>query len=366
MTTESMKKTPLTEVHRSAGARLVPFAGYEMPVQYHSALEEHLVVRRSVGMFDVSHMGEFFVTGPDALALLQRLTCNNVEKLQDNQIHYSGLMYPEGTFVDDLLVHRFDSQHFMLCVNAANKEKDLKWILEHSCGDVKVEDRSDEYTQIAIQGPKALETLQPLVNVDLAPIKYYWFTTGTVDGVEAIIARTGYTGEDGFEIYFAPDPAPRIWNLLMEKGKPFGIAPCGLACRNTLRLEAKMALYGNDIDQTTTVLEADLEWICKLKKGDFIGREALLKQKEQGLTRRLTAFELVDRGIARDHYPVYIDGKQVSVVSSGSFAPYLNKSIGMAYLPLSHTAIGSKLQIEVRGKLLEAVVVPAPFYKRTY
>jgi aminomethyltransferase len=366
VSSETLKKTPLTEEHRRLGGKLVPFAGYEMPVLFASALEEHLAVRRTVGLFDVSHMGEVFITGADALALIQRLTCNNVEKLQDGQIHYSALMTPAGTFIDDLLVHRFNGQKFMLCVNAANRVKDFQWIQSHVQGDVRAEDLSDAYTQIAIQGPKALETLQPLVDVELAPIKYYWFTEGKVCGVPAIIARTGYTGEDGFEIYFAPDPAPAIWQKLLETGAPFGVQPCGLACRNTLRLEAKMALYGNDIDDTTTVLEADLEWICKLKKGEFIGRDALLKQKETGLARKLVGFEMVERGIARDHYPVLIDGQPVSHVTSGSYAPYLEKNIGLAYLPIAHTAVGTRFQVEIRGKRTEAQVVPTPFYKRNY
>lgn len=366
MTTESLKKTSLLEEHRALGAKVVPFAGYEMPVLYTSAVEEHLAVRKNVGLFDVSHMGEFFVTGPDALPFLQRLTCNNVARLADGQVHYSGLMYPEGTFVDDLLVYRFNENKFMLCVNAANRPKDLEWILSHRQGDVEVKDRSDEYTQIAIQGPKALATLQPLVDVNLDEIKYYWFVEGKVDGVDAIISRTGYTGEDGFEIYLANGPAPRIWKRLLETGRPHEVKPCGLAARNTLRLEAKMALYGNDIDGTTNVLEADLGWICKLKKGEFIGRDTLLEVKEKGLTRKLVGFVMTGRGIAREHYPVHIDGKKVSEVSSGSYAPYLEKSIGLAYLPIDKCDVGQSIQIEIRGKMVDAEVVPTPFYKRNY
>jgi len=366
LNSETMKKTPLTEVCRASGGKMVPFAGYEMPVQFSSTMDEHLAVRRGVGLFDVSHMGEVFVTGPDALKLLQQLTCNNVEKLKDGQIHYSGLMYPEGTFVDDLLVHRFDERRYMLCVNAANRDKDVRWILEHQTGDVQVEDASDRYAQIAIQGPKALETVQPLVDVDLSAIKYYWFTEGHVDGVPAIIARTGYTGEDGFELYVANEPAPKIWQRLMETGRPFGVVPCGLAARNTLRLEAKMALYGNDIDNTTTVLEADLGWICKLQKDDFIGKAVLLKQKEEGLRRKLVGFEMLDRGIARDHYPVFVDGQPFGHVTSGSYAPYLQKNIGLAYLPAEHAVVGTKFAVEIRGKQVAAQVVETPFYKRSY
>lgn len=366
MSDEILKKTSLTEEHRALGARIVPFAGYEMPVQYTSAMDEHLAVRNAVGLFDVSHMGEVFVTGPGALDFVQKLTCNNVAKLAEGQIHYSGLMTHEGSFVDDLLVYRFNDEKFMLCVNASNRAKDVAWIKGQTPAGVTVEDLSDEYTQIAIQGPRAAALLQPMVDVDLSTIKYYWFKEGHVEGVPAIISRTGYTGEDGFEIYFPNDPAPRIWRKLLEDGAAFGVRPCGLAARNTLRLEAKMCLYGNDIDETTSVLEADLGWILKIKKGDFNGREALAKQAEAGLTRKLVGFEMVGRGIARDHYPVFIDGKQAGLVTSGSPAPFLQKNIGLCYLPITHTEPGTPIQVEVRGKLVDAVVVPTPFYKRNY
>lgn len=367
MICEELKKTPLTEVHRASGAKLVPFAGYEMPVLYSSAIDEHMAVRRGVGVFDVSHMGEVFVEGPGAAALLQKTTCNNVEKLSDGQIQYSALTTPEGCFVDDLLVHRFGQGRYMLCVNAANREKDVRWIMGHAAGDVTVEDRSESYTQIAVQGPKALPVLQALTDTDLSSIKYYWFVEGKVDGTPAIVSRTGYTGEDGFEIYFtSAQDAPRIWRRLFETGKDCGIKPCGLACRNTLRLEAKMALYGNDIDSTTTVLEADLGWICKLTKGDFIGREALQKQADSGLSRKLAGFEMKGRGIARDHYPVLLDGQPTSHVTSGSYAPFLEKNIGLAYLPVSHASVGAKFHVEIRGKAVDAVVVATPFYKRTH
>ncbi len=364
MEEKNLKYTPLTEEHIKLKAKMVPFAGYLMPVQYESALNEHLAVRESVGIFDVSHMGEIFIEGEDALSLVQKLTCNNAKKLKENQIQYSALTYPEGTFVDDLLVYKFNENKFMLCVNAANREKDYKWILEHKEGNVSVEDRSDSYTQIAIQGPDAIKTLQPLVDVDLSQIKYYWFKMGKVLGVDAIISRTGYTGEDGFEIYFSPEKAPEIWNALLEEGKKFNIKPCGLAARNTLRLEAKMALYGNDIDDKHTVLEADLGWICKLKKGDFIGRDALLKQKEEGIKIKLVGFEVLSKIPVRDHYPIYIDGKEVSYVTSGSYAPFLKKNIGLTYLPIEKCEIGTKFQIKVRNKFVDAVVVETPFYKR--
>ena len=365
MSTEILNKTPLTEEHRRLGGKIVPFAGYEMPVLFSSALDEHLAVRRAVGLFDVSHMGEVFITGPDALALVQRLTCNNVEKLQDGQIHYSGLMTPQGTFIDDLLVHRFNSTKFMLCVNAANRAKDFAWIRDHVQGNVTAEDLSDSYTQIAIQGPKALATLQPLTDTDLSQIKYYWFTEGKVDGVPAIIARTGYTGEDGFEIYFAPAPAPAIWQKLLESGKPHGVQPCGLACRNTLRLEAKMALYGNDIDDQHTVLEADLGWIVKLQKGEFIGRDALARQKAEGVTRKLVGFEVVGRGIARSHYPIVKDGARIGEVTSGAPSPWLSKNIGLGYVAIAHATVGTQFDIVIRDQPVAARVVQTPFYKRT-
>ncbi len=346
---------------------MIDFGGWDMPVQYAAGvIEEHLAVRMSVGIFDVSHMGEIEIHGPQTLELVQHLTTNDAGKLSDGQAQYSGLTYPEGTFVDDILVHRFAPDHYFLCVNAANTGKDFDWIRSHASGfDAEVTDSSANYTQLAIQGPKALEVLQPLVDVELNAIKYYWFTRGLLDGVAAIIARTGYTGEDGFEIYFDPDESESVWNRILESGKPHGILPCGLAARNTLRLEAKMALYGNDIDNTTTVLEADLGWICKLGKGDFIGRDRLTEQKEKGMARKLVGFEVIDKGIARDHHPIFIDGKEAGAVTSGSPAPFLKKNIGLAYLPIEQTAIGTRFEVDARGRKLAAQVVQTPFYKRS-
>jgi len=346
---------------------MIDFGGWDMPVQYAAGtIDEHMAVRAAVGLFDVSHMGEIEVRGPQALELVQHLTSNDAGKLSDGQAQYSALTYPEGTFVDDVLVHRFAPAHYFLCVNASNSDKDFAWI-QANAGDFDAEatNVSANYTQLAIQGPKALETMQPLTAVDLAAIKYYWFTRGDVGGVPAIIARTGYTGEDGIEIYFDPNESERIWNMILESGKPRGILPCGLAARNTLRLEAKMALYGNDIDSTTTVLEADLGWICKLNKGEFIGRDHLLRQKEGGLTRKLIGFEMTDKGIARDHYPVFINGEEAGVVTSGSHAPYLKKNIGLTYLPIEHTGAGTEIEVDVRGRRLAAQVVQTPFYKRS-
>ncbi len=367
MSNTQLKKTALNEVHRKQGGKMVDFGGWDMPVQYPAGtIAEHLAIRTGAGMFDVSHMGEIAIKGPQALDLVQHLTCNDASKLADQQIQYTGLMTPNGCFVDDILVHRFAADHYFLCVNASNSDKDFDWIKSNAANfDAEVTNLSANYSQLAIQGPRALEVMQPLTDVDLSAIKYYWFTTGHVDGVPAIIARTGYTGEDGVEIYFDPSESERLWNKIIEAGQPQGLIPCGLASRNTLRLEAKMALYGHEIDDTTTVLEADLAWCCKLAKGDFIGRDRLVQQKETGLTRKLIGFEVADKGIARDGYPAFIGDQQVGHVTSGSPAPFLKKNIGLAYLPIEHTAIGTKFEIDVRGRRLAAEVVPTPFYKRS-
>lgn len=365
MSDQPLRTTALNSTHRQLGARMVDFGGWDMPIQYSGTLAEHHAVRTAAGIFDVSHMGEIEVKGPQALDLVQSLTTNDASKLVDGQAQYSALTYPEGTFVDDILVHRIGPHHYFLCVNASNAPKDFDWILQHASDfEAEVINSSDEYTQLAIQGPHALSILQSLTNVDLASINYYWFRHGEVSDVPMIIARTGYTGEDGFEIYLKPDESTRIWSKLLEAGKPHGLVPCGLAARNTLRLEAKMALYGNDIDATTTVLEADLGWIVKLAKGDFVGRDRLLRQKEEGLTRKLVGFEMTDRGIARDHYPVFIGEKEVGVVTSGSPAPTLGKNIGLTYLPIESTSPGSELAVDIRGRRVAAQVVPTPFYKR--
>lgn len=346
---------------------MVDFGGWDMPVQYSGTIDEHMAVRTAAGLFDVSHMGEIEVRGPQALELIQHVTSNDASALQEGQAQYSALTTPAGTFVDDLLVHKFNPQHYLLCVNASNTPKDYDWIVANTGQfDAQVEDVSASYTQIAVQGPKALSILQRLTETTLSEIRYYWFTQGKVCGVPSIIARTGYTGEDGFEIYFEPSASELVWSKLMDAGREDGIIPCGLAARNTLRLEAKMALYGNDIDDTTTVYEADLGWIVKPAKGDFIGRDALVRQKEAGLTRKLVGFEMLGRGIARDHYPILIGGKEAGQVNSGSPAPYLKKNIGLAYLPIEHAVVGSKFEVQVRANQVEAVVVKTPFYKRSY
>ena len=365
MTTAELKKTPLNAAHLKSGAKMVPFAGFEMPVQFKGVIDEHVAVRTAVGLFDVSHMGEFVVTGPDSQAYLQKVFCNNVAKLVPGRIHYTGLLTPEGTFVDDMLIYCYDEQHYFMVPNGANVDKDFAFMQKHAEGDVKIENLSDRYAQIAVQGPLAEEILRPLCDLDLSGMKYYWFGEGRVCGVECIVSRTGYTGEDGFEIYVAPEPAEGIWFELMEAGKSRGIMPCGLAARDTLRLESAMHLYGNDIDETTTPFEAGLEWIVKFKKPVAYHGEAILKQqKAEGVSRRLVGFEMVDKGIARHGYPVFVGGKEFGEVTSGSFAPYLKKNIGLAYLPIESIAVGTEFEVGVRNKRLRAVVVETPFYKR--
>ncbi len=364
-----LKQTPLNDAHRKLGGRMVDFGGWDMPVQYPAGtIAEHLRTRTHAGLFDVSHMGEIDVTGPEAIQFINRLTSNDASKLIDGQAQYSALTTPEGTVIDDLLVYRFALDRFMLVVNAGTTEKDWDWINSHRGSEsVELKNVSSDYCQLALQGPDALKILQGLTDVTLAEIKYYHFTNGHVDGVEAIVSRTGYTGEDGFEVYAAADKAEQIWNKMLEAGafgSEEGVLPCGLAARNTLRLEAGMALYGHEIDETTTLLEANLGWICKLNKGEFIGRDVLAKQREAGVTRRLIGFEVIDRGIARDGQDVVIDGVRAGKVTSGSPAPYLKKNIGMAYVPTEFAKEGRQIQIDVRGKLTGAQVVKTPFYKR--
>ena len=360
----ALRPTPLHSVHRSLGAKMVDFGGWEMPVQYSGIIEEHLAVRNAVGIFDVSHMGEIEIRGAEAGALTDFVTTNYARKLKIGQAHYSGLLYEHGGFVDDILVHKVAEDHYFLCVNAANQEKDFEHIRARNRFGAEVEFASGRYAQIAIQGPQARATLQKLTPSDLAAIKYYWFADGEVSGAPARIAHTGYTGEDGFEIYVPPAESARLWNELIEAGREFGIKPCGLGARNTLRLEAKMALYDHEIDASISPLEADLAWIVKFEKGDFVGRDALAKQKEQGLTRKLVGFEMRGRGIARDGYEVYLDGKPAGWVTSGSPAPALNKNIGLCYLPAAHAQPGVGIQVMIRNQPVDAVTVETPFYKR--
>ena len=335
-----------------------------MPVQYSGIIDEHNTVRNAVGVFDVSHMGEIEVRGPEALNLVEYISTNAASRLKIGQAHYSGLLYEHGGFVDDILVHKVDDDHFFICVNASNQEKDYDHIVLMNSMKTNVEFASDRYSQIAIQGPKALDTLQKMTATPLAPIKYYHFTDGEVAGVWARIARTGYTGEDGFEIYIAPDEAPGIWDRILEAGTEFGIKPCGLGARNTLRLESKMALYGHEIDASINPLEADLGWIVKFDKDAFVGKDALQKQRMNGLNRKLIGFEMTGRGIGRDGYEVWLDGKPAGYVTSGGPSPTLNKNIGLCYLPLEAAEVGRTIQIMIRNQPVDAITVPTPFYKR--
>ena len=368
MSDTNLKKTPLNNAHRELDGKMVDFGGWDMPVQYAAGvITEHLRTREHSGLFDVSHMGEFWVEGADAIAFVDKLTTNDVTKLVDGQAHYSAFTYENGTVVDDLLVYRFDVDKLLLVVNAGTTEKDWDWITSHKSDEnITLTNASADYCQIAVQGKDAIGIVQKLTDTNLEEIKYYHFTVGKVDGVDAIISRTGYTGEDGFEIYANKDYAEQLWNKFLETGNygdETGILPCGLAARNTLRLESAMSLYGHEISDDITPLEANLGWICKLKT-EFIGRDALVEQKEAGLTRKLVGFEMVDKGIARDGFGVYIDDKRVGTVTSGSPAPFLKKNIGLAFVPIEFANIGQAIKIDVRGKHLAAEIVPTPFYKR--
>lgn len=371
MSETDLKKTPLNAVHRALGGKMVDFGGWDMPVQYTAGvIEEHMRCRTACGLFDVSHMGEIWVEGSGALPFVDRLTTNDVTKLVDGQAHYSALTNANGGVVDDLLVYRFAEDKLFLVVNAATTEKDWAWISSHhtDADNCTLKNASEDFCQIAIQGPNAVSILQKLTDTELAPIKYYHFTTGKVDGVDAIISRTGYTGEDGFEVYAAPQYAEQLWNKMLEIGRygePDGILPCGLAARNTLRLESAMSLYGHELGDDITPLEANLGWITKLgKDAGFVGRDTLAAQKETGLKRKLVGFEMTEPGIARDGYDVYIKGEKCGVVTSGSPAPFLKKNIGLAFVPTGFANAGQELKIDVRGKHLSAKIVPTPFYKR--
>ena len=361
MADESLKKTPLNAIEHELGGKMIDFGGWELPVQFTGIIEEHQAVRTRAGLFDVSHMGELLVKGPEALALLQKATCNDVSKLEDGRAQYNGLLYPTAGFVDDILVYRMAGDDYFVVVNAANSDKDYEWLVECAKGmDVAVTNASADYAQLALQGPNAEKILQPLTDVDLSSMKYYRFARGKVDGVPAIVSRTGYTGEDGFEIYVSPSEGPRLFKKIVGAG----VTPCGLGARDTLRLEAKMALYGNDIDHSTTPLEADLGWIVKLEKGDFMGRDVLERERAEGPRRKLVGFEMIDRGIARHGYPIVEGGEEIGVVTSGTHSPTLKKPIGLAYLPLDKSAPGTEFNVLIRGKEARARVVPTPFYKR--
>jgi aminomethyltransferase len=366
-TAATLKKTPLHARHRALGARMVEFGGWDMPVEYSGIVDEHMAVRTRAGLFDVSHMGEIEIAGADALQAVQHITSNDASRLAVNQIQYSALTTPQGTFVDDVLTYKLADDHFMLVVNASNIVKDFHWIAEHVKAlkkDAAAVNTSSRYALIALQGPVAQNVLQSLTGIDLASMKYYWFRTGEVAGVRVTVSRTGYTGEDGFEVFVPPNAAERVWDAILHAGKGAGVIPAGLGARDTLRLEAAMRLYGNDMDETTTVVEADLGWIVGWKKDDFIGATVLREQKAHGVRRKIVGFEMLDRGIARHGYDVYVDGTKAGHVTSGTQTPFLKKAIGMAYLPVEHTAPDMEFDVDIRGRRTRARVVPMPFYKR--
>ena len=375
-TISEARKTPLNALHRRLGAKMVNFGGWDMPVEYPSSgglVAEHKAVRGGVGLFDVSHMGDIRIrsgrTPGGALAAVQHISMNDASQLAIGQAQYSAMLYPEGTFVDDVIVHRLGQDDYLLVINAGTRQKDIDWVRENTKEfDCVVEELSDAYTQLAIQGPRALEVLQKLTDANLSSIKNYWFTHGTVCGLKnVLIARTGYTGEDGFEIYVPSDQATseQVWGRVMEAGREFGILPCGLGARNTLRLEAKMALYEHEISDKINVWEAGLDRYCKMEKADFIGRAALERAKAAGLTRTLVGLEMVERGIARDGYCCCNEaGEAIGVVTSGSPSPTLGKNIALAYVPPAMSAIGTPIYVEIRSQKAKAQVVPTPFYKR--
>jgi aminomethyltransferase len=361
-----LKKTPLNARHRSSGAKMMPFSGWDMPIEYSSVVDEHLAVRTRAGLFDVSHMGEIEIAGKDALAALQRIACNDASKLRTGQAQYSALLTPQGTFIDDVLVYRLAPEHFLLVVNAGNIEKDYIWIAEHIAplGDVVAVNASSRYALLALQGPAARQVLQPLTGADLEVLPYYSFTHGEVAGVRATISRTGYTGEDGFEVFVAPQSADRVWLAILNAGRDVDVVPAGLGARDTLRLEASMRLFGSDIDSTTTPLEADLGWIVGWKKDDFTGAASLREQRARGISRKLSGFEMVERGIARAGYDVWFGEDKIGTVTSGTQTPFLKKAIGMAYLPSDCAVPNTEIAVDIRGRRTAARVVPMPFYKR--
>ena len=372
--TAAVRKTALNAVHRQMGAKMVDFNGWDMPVEYPAAIgcgiiNEHMAVRTGVGIFDVSHMGDIRLAGPQALAAVQHISMNDAARLAVGQAQYSALLYPQGTFVDDVIVHRLGEDEYLLVINAGTREKDFDWVRDNTRQfDCAVENLSDDFTQIAIQGPKGVDVLQKLTDANLSAVKFYWVTRGSVCGLKNIlIARTGYTAEDGFEIYIPSDETTgaRVWNEILGAGREFGIVPCGLGARNTLRLEGKLPLYGHEISDTINVWEAGLDRFCKMEKAEFIGRAALEKGKAEGVKRTLVGLEMTERGIARDGYKVQdVAGREIGYVTSGSPSPFLKKNIALAYVPPEFAPVGTAVKVEIRGQGVGAQVVPTPFYKR--
>jgi aminomethyltransferase len=361
----TLKRTPLYEQHVALGARLVEFGGWEMPVQYSGIIDEHRAVRTHAGLFDVSHMGEFKVEGSDLLAFLQYLVPNDVSRLTINQALYTQLCLPDGGTIDDLIIYKLEDNNYMLVVNAANIEKDLAWVEKQATDfHVQVNNQSDTTALLALQGPEAQSILQALTGVDLSTIRYYHCAPGLVNGILCIISRTGYTGEDGFELYCASKDVTKLWNDLLAAGNDRGLLPVGLGARDTLRLEASYCLYGHELDEQTNPLEASLGWTVKLNKGEFIGRDALLKVKEQGLKRKLIGIEMIERGVCRGGYAIYEDDQQIGILTSGAPSPTLNKNIGMGYVGASYAVVGKPVFVDIRGKRVAAQIVALPFYKR--
>ncbi len=359
-----MKRTPFFDIHQKAGGKIVPFGGYEMPVQYAGIMEEHKTVRNAVGVFDVSHMGEFFAAGAQALPFLQKITVNDVSKLTPGKAQYSAMCYEDGGIVDDLLIYMLAENSYMIVVNASNIDKDWEWMKKHCPSEVTFENKSDGTALLAVQGPKSLLTMQKLTSADLSSIPYYHFVQGNLAGIDMIISRTGYTGELGFEIYFDVRHGEKIWNAIFDAGKEFGIAPIGLGARDTLRLEMGYCLYGNDIDQTTNPIEGGLGWITKLAKGEFIAKPVLERTKADGPKRKLVGMMLHEKAVPRHGYPLMASGANVGVVTSGTFSPTLEKGIAMGYVNAAHASIGSKIQIDVRGNFIDATIVALPFLKK--
>jgi aminomethyltransferase len=362
----AVRKTPLNALHREMGAKMVLFGGWDMPVEYSGLIAEHMAVRQAAGLFDVSHMGQLEVSGPGALAFLQRTTCNDVARLADGQAQYTAFPMANGAPVDDVVLCRFSAERFLVVVNAGNVDKDFAWLGAQGPEGCELRNRSDEFALLALQGPRAEGILSRLTAIDLPALKYYHFVEGEVGGHAAMVARTGYTGEDGFEIFVAPEAATPLWQALLEAGREAGLVPAGLGARDTLRLEARMCLYGNDMDETTSLVEAGLGWIVSLDpaKGDYPGRATLESQKKDGPPRKLMGFEVVGRGIARHGHPVCMGDRTVGVVTSGTYAPYVKKNIGLCYLPAARAALGAEFDVDIRGKRVPARVVPTPFYKR--
>ena len=362
-----MKLTAFNELHKKAGAKMVEFAGFEMPIEYSGIKDEHMTVREKVGVFDVSHMGEFWVKGPKALEMVQKVTTNDVSKLNLGQAQYSCFPNGKGGIVDDLLVYYYEPEKYMLVVNASNIEKDWNWVVSHNDVGAVLENASDAMSQLAVQGPLATQVLQKLTDINLSAIKYYTFVTGRFAGIgNVIISATGYTGAGGFELYFANEHAEKMWNAVFEAGKQEGIKPIGLGARDTLRLEMGFCLYGNDIDDTTSPIEAGLEWVTKFDSGDFVDRDLLLKQKQEGVSRQLRGFEMIDRGIPRHGYELCdANGNPIGVVTSGTMSPVLNQGIGMGYMAREHSAFGTEIYVKIREKLVKAKVVKMPFISKS-